>query len=89
MKHIYEITAAGFDGSTDETDDRVLWIAARNEHDVLFAIANTGAVFRCKLPDNMHIHTCEIDYSLPEQSLNLQEDLLQYASDERNKNRAC
>lgn len=27
----FEITAAGFDGGTDKTDDRVLWVKAENE----------------------------------------------------------
>lgn len=28
MKPIYEVTLAGFDGSTDATDHKVLWVAS-------------------------------------------------------------
>ena len=30
MRRVYEVTGAGFDGSSDETDDRVLWVVADN-----------------------------------------------------------
>lgn len=31
---VYEVTAAGFDGSSDETDDLVFWVRARTEDEV-------------------------------------------------------
>lgn len=39
----YEVTAAGFDGGTDATDDRVFWVAADTEVEVAQAIKGTGA----------------------------------------------
>jgi thymidine phosphorylase len=94
VKHIYEITAAGFDGSTDETDDHVIWVSADSEQQVRAAIQDTGAklakeieawVYRRESLEDLS--DC-IDFTLPEQTMNLTEALLNFASDERNKNRA-
>ncbi|WP_201486216.1 hypothetical protein [Pseudomonas sp. OF001] len=39
----WEITAYGFDGGTDETDDRIIWVTAESEAQVQDAIAGTDA----------------------------------------------
>jgi hypothetical protein len=43
--HVYEVTAAGFRGGDDTTDDRVIWVLSKSEADVLRAIDGTGAKF--------------------------------------------
>ena len=42
---VYEVTAAGFDGSNDETDHLVYWVGASSEDLVLAAIADTGSTY--------------------------------------------
>lgn len=81
---VYEVTAAGFDGSSDATDDLVFWIAATSAEDVHQAIQGTGAVFGeevlgCSLND--------ADFTLPAQAMNLSSALLEKASEHRNQNR--
>lgn len=56
----YEVTAAGFDGATDATDDRVFWIHAGSPKVVQDAIAGTGAVFHGAID----VHA-DVDYYLP------------------------
>jgi len=44
-KVFYEVTAPGFYGGDDATDDLVLWVAADSEREVQAAIQDTGATF--------------------------------------------
>lgn len=80
----FEITAAGFDASTDATDDLVFWVAAPTEDLVKKAIMDTGAAF-CGEID--HIELVDADFTLPAQEMQLSSMLLQTASDHRNSSR--
>jgi len=40
---IFEVTACGFDGSTNKTDDRVFWVLAESREAGGRAISGTGA----------------------------------------------
>jgi hypothetical protein len=82
---IFEVTAAGFDGSTDETDDLVYWVASPSRREVETAIKDTGAKLCDEVPD---LRPQDADYTLPAQSLNLSAVLLEHASNDRNKSRA-
>lgn len=59
----FEVTAAGFDAATDETDGRVLWVQAVSPQAVESAIEGTGAVFHGQVDVSE-----DIDYLLPEGS---------------------
>ena len=45
MYQVYEITAAGFFGGTDATDDRVLFVAARSARQIMKIAKGLGATF--------------------------------------------
>ncbi len=93
VRRIYEITAAGFDGGTDETDDRVFWVEADSSEQVRDAIKDCGAIL-CGLVTPDHGVTAaqvsqSVDFKLPGEALNLSEELLRWVGIERNKNRAA
>lgn len=81
---VFEVTAAGFDGATDETDDLVFWVAALSQSDVEKAIADTGARLCGEVS---HWTAAVFDYTVPGQSAQLATHLLELASEARNKNR--
>ena len=83
---VFEVTAAGCDGSTDATDDHVFWVAASTEEIVKTAIKDTGPAF-CGEIEMDHIDLADADFTLPEQSMQLSVALLEKASDQRNLNR--
>lgn len=64
---VYEVTAAGFYGGTDETDDRVYWVNAPDEATVLSAIADTGSDFCGEI--DIEPGDPGIDFELPRQSI--------------------
>lgn len=82
---LFEVTAAGFDASTDETDELVYWVAAMSAEEVQAVIEDTGAAFCGEVAE---LSLQEADFTLPAQSLNFASALLQKASDHRNRNRA-
>ncbi len=59
--HTFEITAAGFDGGSDATDDRVFWVQAESAEVVQQAIAGTRAIFHHETIDG----GSDIDFRLP------------------------
>lgn len=81
---VFEVTAAGFDGSTDETDDDVIWVAALSQADVEKAIADTGAKLWGEVT---HWTPYVFDFTVPGQAAQLATALLEAASEARNKNR--
>jgi hypothetical protein len=83
---VFEITAAGFNGGSDETDDLVIWVSALSPAIVKSAIADTGATF-CGPVDGNPIE--DADFELPSQAGQLATRLLELASAERNRNRGC
>jgi len=83
---VFEVIAKGFDGNSDETDDHVLWVCAKTEEEVKRAIADTGAMFWGEITGDFSDD--DLDFVLPQNTLNLQEKLLQFASDYRNRSRA-
>ena len=60
---IFEVTAFGYDGSLDETDDRVFWVKAQNLQEVRAALAGTKANVHGMIEDEV-----EIDFVLPGQA---------------------
>lgn len=83
MTQIYEVVAAGFDASTDETDNRVHWVSAVDRAQVIEAIRDTGA----SIADVLGASFLDIDFALPGEALQLQTALLEWASVERNRHR--
>jgi len=82
---VFEVTAAGFDASSDETDDLVFWVAANSAEQVREAIKDTGAVF-CGEVLGWSLNDAE--FTLPAQAMGLSSALLEKASEHRNANRA-
>jgi hypothetical protein len=69
----FEIAAAGYDGSTDATDDRVIWVSAptRLHLDSVLEGVKTQSV--SDLP--REVDPQDLDYLLPEQDQQLREQL--------------
>lgn len=65
MLSVYEVTAAGFSGDTDETDDRVIWVLAERREDVLRAIEDTGASYHGVITG--YVDPTAIDFYLSEE----------------------
>lgn len=82
---IWEVTAAGFEADTDDTDDRVYWVRAANRKDVANALRFTGA----KLCHEVSAAGTGADFDLtqPGQAQLLGTALLEWADIERNKSR--
>jgi hypothetical protein len=72
---LYEVTAYGFNGGTDATDERVLWIESPTKELVHGAIADTGAQFHGRIP---FAEGTLVDYVLPRQADALRLRLLQF-----------
>ena len=81
---MFEVTAAGFDGSSSETDDCVFWVLASTEETVKSAIADTGAVFCGEVSGRS---PGDADFTLPGQSMQFSSALLEKASAHRNAKR--
>lgn len=71
----WEITAYGFDGGTDETDDRIIWVTAESEAQVQDAIAGTDADYT---PLTLLPPADAVDFHLPEDADALRGRLLQF-----------
>ncbi|WP_087866208.1 hypothetical protein [Comamonas thiooxydans] len=59
---IFEVLLAGFNGGTDETDDKVLWVAAPSEQHVHDAIKGHEVTFAGEV-DGAYLS--DADYVLP------------------------
>lgn len=81
---VFEVTAAGFDASSDAADDLVYWVAAPSGDSVKAAIQDTGAVFCGNV---MGWSMDDVDYTLPAEAVQLSSALLEKASEHRNRNR--
>lgn len=81
---VFEVTAAGFDGATEETDDLVFWVAAFSQDQVEVAIRDTGAKFCGEV---LGWSLADAEFFLPGQTMALSSALLEKASEYRNKNR--
>lgn len=66
---MFEIVAVGFNGETDETDDRIIWVRAPAAEAVALAVEGTGATFK-PIPVND-----DADYVLPRDIDELREEL--------------
>lgn len=63
----FEVTLPGFDGATDETDDRVLWVSAPSSDAVRETVKGLGAQVELGLV----VPPSDIDYVLPLQAREL------------------
>lgn len=80
MPTIIEITAVGFDGDSDATDDRILWVYVPSEkhlQEVLHDVPHESAV---ELPNDFKVSLQDIDYVLPEDDHLLREKLRAFAT---------
>lgn len=71
---VFEVTAAGFIGGTDATDDRVFWVESDNAETVEQAVAGTAATFHGKIEVEQ-----DIDFRLPAQAAEFQQALRRFA----------
>lgn len=60
----FEVTLKGFDGGTDATDDKVLWVRAPDERTVREAYGDQLHTIE-KFEDDVHVHPGDIDRVLP------------------------
>lgn len=81
---VFEVTAAGFDGNSGETDDLVFWVAANSAGQVRDAIKDTGATFCGEV---LGWSLSDADFTLPQQAMTLSSALLEKASDCRLRDR--
>ncbi|WP_431798002.1 hypothetical protein SGO26_30025 (plasmid) [Cupriavidus metallidurans] len=82
---VFEVMAAGFDASSDDTDDCVYWIAAASDDEVKTAIADTGAKFAGEV---LGWSLADAEFYLPGQATQISSTLLEKASEYRNRNGA-
>lgn len=69
MPNLYEITAAGFDASTDLTDNRVYWVAAETDAEIEQVCAGTDAKWTCMREGPLRVADWyNVDFRLPEYS---------------------
>lgn len=72
-----EVLAFGFNGNTDDTDDRVIWVAAQSKEQIIAAIQGTQAQLGAELPGSFSADD-GIDYVLPRENERLKQTLLQF-----------
>lgn len=67
MTQIIEVTALGFNAESDDTDDRVIWIAAESAEFVRAILVNAGAPFLSLNETDIGVSGVgdAIDYVLP------------------------
>jgi hypothetical protein len=75
---LYEIIAVGFDGCTDATDDRILWVSAPDEITLYNAVEGMPHKGVSDLPDYA---ADGIDYHLPGDTSALRATLEAFAAD--------
>ena len=80
----FEVTAAGFNGATDETDNLVFWVLAPSSEIVEKSIEDTGAKFCGELPA---VCIPDAEFELPRQVIGFSSKLLEKASEFRCHNR--
>lgn len=83
---VFEVTAAGFDASSDDTDDFVFWVSATSQGVVKDVIKDTGATYCGEVEVRGLVNS--VDFRLPQQSMQFSSALLAKASALRNLNRA-
>ena len=69
---VFEVTAAGFNGGSDVTDDHVFWILAASKNDVLAAINGIGVTFH---DTPISVPESDVDFRLPQDWLVLRVSL--------------
>lgn len=77
---IIEVLGAGYDGSDDKTDDRVLWIAAETQSDVFEAIEGFGTQLVSEVTNAAH---SDVDFTLPADLQALREKLAPWQAAEQ------
>lgn len=70
---LFEVTCFGFDGGSDETDDRVLWVTAPSIEVVQAAVEGLGASVLHLGVDPDPDEVDQVDFSLPKDTVALQE----------------
>lgn len=83
---VFEVTAAGFDAGTDESDDLVYWVSGQSRACVEDAIKDTGATLCGDV--SARVGLADVDFHLPHQAAEFSTALLTKASEQRNCNRA-
>ena len=70
----FEIVGAGYDGGTDATDDRVIWVQAESVDLIHQAIEGTGAQLSDTIAGNV-----DVDFRIPADMERLRERLCSFA----------
>jgi hypothetical protein len=82
VRQLFDVTAIGFDGDTDETDDRVLWVRARSLEHLQQALEGVPYQSITDLPDDLKVNESDIDFDLrvPDDGAKLAETLRNFAA---------
>lgn len=75
MKTIYEITAVGFDGDTDDTDNRVIWVSAPDFDSVRATLSGVPYGEIAALPDS---YAADVEFELPDYADELRAALIAF-----------
>ena len=75
----FEITAVGFDGNTDETDDRVLWVSAPTRLHLNYVLGDVPYLTVNEL--DFDAEGEDLDYLLPKDDRELRAALRGFAAD--------
>lgn len=75
---VFEVALPGYDGSSDETDDLIMWIAARSREQVVAALPEQVAHGSVIVPHSgaVDLHADDIDFTLPGQAAELANEVV-------------
>lgn len=81
-RRLFEVIGPGFDASTDETDDRILWVRASSIGQITEYLADYGV----KIQElEITVHPEDIDFELPQEVYELRGLLDRFALLDRAK----
>lgn len=83
----FEITGAGFDGTSDDTDDRVLWVRMEDQSEKY--LAQLAGYYGASLAQELRgIDAADIDFTLPRDEKQLRESLSAFSRAESQRKKA-
>lgn len=83
----FEITAAGFDAASDDTDDRVLWVRLEDQSEKY--LGQLAGFYGASLAQELHgIDAADIDFTLPGDEKQLRESLSAFSRAESQRKTA-
>lgn len=69
----FELVLQEFDGDTDLTDDKIIWVSSPDAQTLDAAIGDAHPLVRSIFLTDVHPEDCGVDLTLPEQAAQLPE----------------